>query len=365
MSRPYRIGVSLGDLPRLDGGGLSEFCLQVGRQLHARLGSSSAPAVRLCFHVVEPLMGCFGDDVEYLPVERGQRWRHHPGEPFAIWHSLHQLNKTLPPEGTGRRLVTVHDLNYLHGRNAFSVWRHQRRMKRLLARSDGLTAISAFTAADIRQHLGWRGDIRVIPNGARSLVDEPRVPLPGWSEAPARRFLFHLSRMARDKNPQALLGLAAAWPGMNFVMAGPDNADTRRLRADNRLPNVEFHLGISDGQKAWAFAACSGFLFPSLAEGFGLPPLEAMHFGKPVFLSRLTSLPEVGGTAATYFDSFDPRAMRAVVAEGLARHAAEPGRAEAARAQAARFSWDSAGQAYAALYLELLGLARPGSQAVA
>jgi glycosyltransferase involved in cell wall biosynthesis len=82
-----------------------------------------------------------------------------------------------------------------------------------------------------------------------------------------------------------------------------------------------------------------------------------MHFGKPVFLSRLTSLPEVGGDCADYFDGFEPTAMRAVVERGLARHAAEPGRADAARAHAARFDWDRAGAAYAALYRRLLGLA--------
>jgi glycosyltransferase involved in cell wall biosynthesis len=81
-----------------------------------------------------------------------------------------------------------------------------------------------------------------------------------------------------------------------------------------------------------------------------------MHFGKPVFLARRTSLPEVGGTVADYSDSFEPAAMRAVVERGLARHAAEPGRAYAVRAHAAQFSWDRAGAAYAALYAELLGL---------
>jgi glycosyltransferase involved in cell wall biosynthesis len=345
--------VSLGDVPTLDGGGLSEFCLQLGTRLARHLGGDGP--LSLVFHLKPGLVGCFGDDVAYAPVSRLHRWHHRHSPAPALWHSLHQLNKNLPPAGTAIRIVTVHDLNYRHTRSGFSAWRHQRRMQRLLARSDALTAISRFTADDVRQHLGFGGPIEVIANGARNLAAGPRQPLPGWSDKPARPFLFHLSRMSRDKNPQALLALAAAWPEMPLVMAGPDNADTRALRAANRLAQVEFHLGISDAQKAWAFGACAGFVFPSLAEGFGLPPIEAMHFGVPVFLSRLTSLPEIGGTVADYLDSFEPLAMRARIEQGLARHAADPGHAAALRAHAAGYSWDRSAEAYVALYHRLLG----------
>lgn len=350
-----RIGVSLGDVGRLDGGGLGEFCLQVGSRLQAGLARRFGGDVGLVFNVRESLQGCFGDEVDYLPISRWQRYRHVRAEPYALWHSLHQLNKNLPPAGAGLRLVTVHDLNYRYGSKAFSRWRHQRRTSALLARSDRLTAISAFTAQDLREHLGWAGEIDVIHNGARSFVGRPQAPLAGWPAVPDKPFLFHLSRMAPVKNPQALIGLAAAWPEMTVVMAGPDNADARALRDAHRLPNLQFHLGVDDARKAWCYAQCSGFLFPSLAEGFGLPPIEAMHFGKPVFLSRLTSLPEVGGDCADYFDSFEPGAMRAVVERGLAAHAASPGSAERVRQHAAQFDWDIAAERYVDLYARLLG----------
>jgi glycosyltransferase involved in cell wall biosynthesis len=142
---------------------------------------------------------------------------------------------------------------------------------------------------------------------------------------------------------------------MRFVFCGPPSDDAKALRAATQLPNVEFHLGISDAQKSWAFAHCAGFLFPSFTEGFGLPPVEAMQFGRPVFLSRLTSLPEIGGDVAEYFDAFDPASMRQVVERGLERSRA-PGHADAIRAHAARFDWDRAAGEYLALYARLLGL---------
>ena len=347
------IGISLGNIGALHDG-LGEFSLQIGKRLAAHAPVWKAEhGIHFDFHMREGLFGLFGDQVGYLPVSRWQRLRHVQAERYALWHSLHQLNKTLPPRGTGVRLVTVHDLNYLYGRNAFSSWRHQRRTQALMRRTDVLVAISHHTAADVKTHLGWTGEITVIHNGARSFVAEPRKPLHGWQLQDTRPFLFHLSRMSASKNPQAIIELARYWPEMRFVLCGPPSTDAKKLRDTVKLPNVEFHLGISDERKAWAYAQCTGFLFPSLTEGFGLPPIEAMHFGKPVFLSRRTCLPEIGGEAADYFDDFDPASMKRVVINGVQRHAL-PGRAELVCQHAAQFDWDHAADAYLALYLRLL-----------
>jgi len=347
-----RIGISLGNIGYFQDG-LGEFTLQIGRRIAAQAPLwRERDGILFDFHLRERLFGQFGPDVGYLAVNRWQRLRHVRPVSYAVWHSLHQLNKTLPPVGSGVRLLTVHDLNYLYHPSAFSRWRHDRRARKLIARSDHVVAISRYTADDVQKHLSWHGPIEVIYNGARNLVADERRPLPGLPDGP---FLLHLSRMSPSKNPQAILGLARAWPEMNFLFCGPPGADARQLVAAVRLPNVQFQLGIDDAQKAWAFAHCAGFLFPSLAEGFGLPPIEAMHFGKPVFLSRRTCLPEIGGDAASYFDDFEPASMKRTVEEGLAR-AAQPGRADAIKAHAAQFDWDRSAAAYLALYRRLLGL---------
>jgi glycosyltransferase involved in cell wall biosynthesis len=122
-----------------------------------------------------------------------------------------------------------------------------------------------------------------------------------------------------------------------------------------QLPNLQFHLGISDAHKAWAYSQCTAFLFPSLTEGFGLPPIEAMHFGKPTFLARRSCLPEIGGDAAEYFDDFTPGAMRGVIEHGLLRHDHEQ-RASFVQAHAAQFDWDVCAARYLDLYRRLLKL---------
>jgi glycosyltransferase involved in cell wall biosynthesis len=355
-STPKRIGISLGNLGNLRDG-LGEFAVQIGSAVAAAAPRwAERDGLRVDFHLRREHVGLFGPAVGYLPVRRWQRWRHQQPMHYDLWHSLHQVNKTRPPLGSGQRLLTVHDLNPLHLLDGWRRWRQQRRLQTMLARSDLVIAISQHTARDLHSRLRPVCPVQVIVNGVRAFTACPQDPLPGWPAQGGTPFLFHLSRMSPSKNPQAILRLAQQWPEMRFVLCGPEGGDSRALRDATHLPNVEFHLDISDAQKAWAYAHCTGFLFPSLTEGFGMPPVEAMQFGKPVFLSRLTSLPEIGGEAADYFDDFSPDAMRGVIERSLARQQAEPGRAAAIRAQAARFDAGRAAAEYLALYRRLLEL---------
>lgn len=347
----HEVLISLGRSSPGDGG-IFEFSSQLAQRI-----ASVAPSWRetlgvgFTFHLRPELAGQFGRNVGYLPLRAGDRWLRRTERPVALWHSLHQMNKSLPPAGCTRRLVTIHDLNYLYGRPRFSVWRHSRRFRKLLQRTDHVATVSQHSGRDVQRSLGWPGPLDVIHNGARNLSHDAQQAL----FEPARPFLYHLSRMSPSKNPQAILALAAAWPEMDFVFCGPPSGDAKALAAEPQPKNVRFFLGINDAQKTWAYAHCAGFLFPSLTEGFGLPPIEAMHFGKPVFLARRTCLPEIGGDAAWYFDDFEPATMKAIVMAGLAAGSA-PGRADAVRAHAAQFDWDRCAAQYLALYRRLLGL---------
>ena len=358
---PRRVGLSLGliDNPH---DGLGEFCTQLVTRVARKAPEwRERYGVHFDVHLQPAWRGRFGDGVGYIDAYESQRRQHEPQQPHALWHTLHQLSRLLPPAGTARRLLTIHDLNYLQGRSWVSRWRYGRNMKALLARTDAVVSISDYTRQVVLRHTPWQQAISVIHNGVTDLSAQPQQPLPGF-EAPRRRpFLLHLSRMAPSKNPQAILGLARVWPEMDFLMCGPVSADSQALQRAHPAPNVHFRLGVSDAQKAWAYGHCAGFVFPSFSEGFGLPPIEAMYFGKPVFLSRLTSLPEVGGDAAHYFDSFESLAMRQVVEQGLQT---APARAAALRRHAQQFSWDRAAAAYLTLYAQMLGLPTSAAQAL-
>ena len=311
--------------------------------------------ITLHYHLPRQWHGRFGPDVGYLGTHTLQRFVHWRSTHFALWHLLHQHIRLRPPLGCTACIETVHDLNFLHTKRGAKRDRYRARLRRRLAQRQRVVAISEHVASDIRRELApSQVPLQVVTNGVTDLSAAPREPID--TLAGGVPFLLHISRMAPSKNIAALLELAAAWPERRFVLAGassPYSSEVQRWVAERRLANVRIQLDLREAQKAWLYASCEGFLFPSLAEGFGLPPLEAMCFGKPVFLSRLTSLPEVGGDAAYYFDDFNAAAMRRTVEAGLARHAAE-GRAAIALAQAGRFSWSHCADRYVAQYQSLL-----------
>jgi len=106
---------------------------------------------------------------------------------------------------------------------------------------------------------------------------------------------------------------------------------------------------VSEAQKAWLLANCKAFLFPSLLEGFGLPPIEAMYFGKPVVVARRTSLPEVCGDAAGFWDDFTAISMR----ERTKSWIFCPAKQESTTEQAQRRNWHKSANKYLAAYLKI------------
>lgn len=360
MPEPRHIGLSLGRITHWHDG-LGEFSRQLGLALAAQ-----APRLhdelgwRLHFHLPRAFHGVYGDQVGYLATHTSQRWLHLRSTPFALWHVLHQHNRLRAPLGARHQVETVHDLNFLHAKSPAKIARYRQRLRQRLARRDLAIAITHYVAQDLACELApLHTPVQVIHNGATDLSTTPQQAVDGVADAggeAAQPYLLHISRMAPSKNIAALLDLAAAWPEQRLVLAGassPYSAEVQRQVAQRGLHNVLIRLDLAEPQKAWLYAHCLGFVFPSLAEGFGLPPIEAMHFGKPVFLSRRTSLPEVGGEVAHYFDGFDGMAMRAVVMTGLAADA-RPGRTEAIAAHARRFSWQRCADAHVTLYARLL-----------
>lgn len=339
------LAVSLGPLNSFEAG-LGEFARRLGEGLAVRAPMWRSLGVELCFHMERRLHGAFGDAVSYVayrPRDRFLPWRL-PG--CVLWHSTFQHNMTRPPVGVRHRLLTVHDLNYRYARLRLGPLRDRALTRIAIARSSSLATISRYVASDVASNVSWRGPIHTVYNGVTDLRDLSQQPLP---DLVGRRFFLHLSRMARSKNVGAIIDLARAWPERSFVLAGPAWGHSKRLHDEltGTMPNVRLLLGVDDSVKAWLLANCEAFLFPSLTEGFGLPPLEAMQFGTPVFLSDRTSLPEVGGTQAGYFSDFSAAAMRSVIEAELPRLQASR---EATRRRAQTFTWDRCVAGYVDLY---------------
>ena len=112
---------------------------------------------------------------------------------------------------------------------------------------------------------------------------------------------------------------------------------------------------INEMDKYYYYKNCSAFVFPSLREGFGLPPIEAMQFGTPVFLSNKSALPEVGGKHAYYWDHFDAKYMAETISTQLnAFNADKENKQLALKKYANAFSWEKTAKAYLDVYKSLV-----------
>jgi glycosyltransferase involved in cell wall biosynthesis len=125
---------------------------------------------------------------------------------------------------------------------------------------------------------------------------------------------------------------------------------------------------VPDATLGALYRLASVFAFPSLYEGFGLPPLEAMACGTPVVTSQASSLPEVVGDAALLVDPRSPREIESALLRVLEDDALAADLAQRGRARAGLFSWETSARATHAGYLRALGqpapaLALPETQA--
>jgi glycosyltransferase involved in cell wall biosynthesis len=352
------LGISFGDIQHFHDG-LGEFSRQFGLHVAACAPRWREEArVQVYLHLPERWHGMFGEDVRYLPTQKTQRILHRSNVRFDVWHQLHQHIRFRAPLGTRHCITTLHDLNAAYSKHGFSRWRALNKQVRLLKRADEIICISDHVLADLHRLTRLQTPACRIHNGVHSLVHTHSQPVAGCTEQP---FLLHLGRMTPNKNVGCLIELAAHWPDKPFVFAGPRSGYTEGYRDEaisRRLNNVQFFFDVSEAQKAWLFAHCEGLLMPSLTEGFGLPAIEAMYFGKPVFLSRLTSLPEIGGDVASYFDAFTPAAMRQAVSSGLG-HMQCPQQSEKIQRWAGQFTWERCLTRYADRYGSALGTSLP------
>ncbi len=336
--------------------GLGQFCLNLGRELAQQRPEGD----ELTFLVPDEQTGLFGDVARYRPaVWWDKLWR---SDEFGIWHATHQDASYWPSSHT-KLILTIHDLNFLD-RPDYSESKKQRKLadvQRKINRASAVTTISEYTASVVRDRLKL-GDtpLKVIYNGVSKLESSSTVDDLVKIAIASAPFFLYLGVIHPKKNVHTLLPLLEAFPDYKLVMAGDDSHDYAQ-----HVHHQAVKLGVADqlimtsavdeATKTWLYEHCEAFLFPSLTEGFGLPVVEAMSLGKPVFLSNLTSLPEVGGRDAVYFKTFEPDDMVETFRLGMQDFYDDPLKADRLRWRANRFSWERAAQDYWKLYAEVAG----------
>ena len=300
-----------------------------------------------------------------------------PALPFDLFHFCSQTDA--PAALDHPYVVTVLDLIphrlpelYRQGKNRARFFVGRWLERRALTRANGLIAISQYTADDLVRLLGIsRERIVVTPLAVRADLApaaEPVVAAFCRRYRLRRGYLLYVGGIDRRKNIGFLLevmrAIVAQRPETELVLAGryrddPDFADLvtdlKRLGLEDLVRLVGY---IPEEELAALYGGASIFVYPSVYEGFGLPPLEAMACATPVVAADRTALPEVLGHAALLVDPTDV----AEFAEAILLLLEHPERCrelgEAGLRQAKRFSWEATARATIEAYRRFASLPR-------
>jgi glycosyltransferase involved in cell wall biosynthesis len=289
--------------------------------------------------------------------------RHFPSlcPTYDVWHAIHQDSPYAPgKKHKTKYILTIHDLNFLKEKSDSKAKRKLAALQKKVDRADYLTFISEFSKqeAQSKLNLGNR-PLRVIYNGVNKGV-QPSETRPKF--LPQGDFIFSVGTILKKKNFHVLVNFIKKSPILKLVIVGhnkgPYAEELMAIILKANLENRVFLPGtVDDKTKAYLYQNCKAFCFPSLYEGFGMPVIEAMHYGKPIFLSNKTSLPEIGKDHAFYWDNFEPEYMANTFQKGLISFNRDRETSiEEQQAYASQYTWERNVKAYIEVYREVLAI---------
>jgi glycosyltransferase involved in cell wall biosynthesis len=287
-------------------------------------------------------------------------------------HMVHEPHYVLPPLVRCRSVVTIHDCihllfpQYLPSRLAHvyakaSMWSATRKANRILT-------VSEASKRDILRFFDVPPEKVVVAHNAideRFLepADPERMALVKQRYQLDAPFVLYVGNIKPHKNLERLIDAfgraraAGCPPDLKLVIVGDEISKYPALRQSVHRHKLDKHVRFLGFQPMATLAAfyhlARVFVFPSLYEGFGLPPLEAMACGTPVVTSNVSSLPEVAGGAALLVDPYAPDAIADAICQAVMDDTLRADLIAKGLARARTFSWTNSVRRIHDIYMEV------------
>jgi glycosyltransferase involved in cell wall biosynthesis len=287
-------------------------------------------------------------------------------------HLLHEPHYVLPPATRCRSVVTIHDCihlmfpQYLPGSLAHLYARAS--MWSAVRKADRIMTVSEASKRDILKFFDIPAEkVAVIYNA----IDERFLAEPDAERMDRIRqryqldhpFLLYVGNIKPHKNLERLVEAfarvrASGFDDLRLVIVGDRLSKyppVRQAVHRHRLDKEVRFLGFQPYDTLAVFYRLArAFVFPSLYEGFGLPPLEAMACGTPVVTSNISSLPEVAGGAAVLVDPYDPESIADGITRAISDDTLRDDLVRRGLARSRDFSWTQSVSAIHRIYMDVL-----------
>jgi len=276
-----------------------------------------------------------------------------------IVHQTYYSANAFAPEGA-RRVITVYDMVSERFPAEFGGNRFTGTKKIAVSRADHVLCISESTRRDLIELFGVApGQTSVVYLGYDDLV--PSADASTRAQAGSRPYLLYVGSRGGYKNFEALMRAFASSScvrsGFSVMCFGGGAFIPDELELFRQLKLSDMHvrqISGNDEMLTSMYMDAAAFVYPSLYEGFGIPPLEAMSLGCPVICGNTSSIPEVVGDAGEYFDPNDIESMRGAIEAVLQ----SPGRSQElvmkGHARRALFSWQRCASETLEVYRSIL-----------